>query len=201
MAKPRYLRCPKDAKHVSFTGVQHVCCEFKTKLDSVVNTIERTLPTVLHDITEVGDHPIVCETCGAESWSGTQSISFVPGAGMMLLCDFSTGFQIPEMVKLRPVIVVSERDRNNGTCIVVAVSTKVSRDASAFAVPLDPGKYNFLAEASFAKCEMVYAVRLGRLLRLRDPNTGRGLDSRGTAIDAADLLLVREAVKKEIGLP
>jgi uncharacterized protein YifN (PemK superfamily) len=129
------------------------------------------------------------------------SIPFVPGAGTMLQCDFFTGFQKPEMVKLRPVVVVSQRARNGRTCIVVALSTQPSREADAIAIPLATAKYNFLAEASWAKCEMVYAVRLGRLMRLRDPQTGQGLDSRLTTIDAADLLLVREGVKRGIGLP
>jgi mRNA interferase MazF len=36
------------------------------------------------------------------------AIQFHPRAGQVLMCDF-TGFQIPEMVKTRPVVVVSPR--------------------------------------------------------------------------------------------
>ncbi len=35
-------------------------------------------------------------------------ISFHPRAGRMFMCDFS-GFQPPEMVKVRPVVVISPK--------------------------------------------------------------------------------------------
>ena len=35
-------------------------------------------------------------------------ISFHPRAGQMFMCDF-TGFQPPEMVKVRPVVVISPK--------------------------------------------------------------------------------------------
>ena len=43
---------------------------------------------------------------------------------MLLYCDFSTGFQPPEMVKRRPVVLISPRRKNAALCTVVPLSTK-----------------------------------------------------------------------------
>lgn len=52
-------------------------------------------------------------------------LTFVPNKGTLLMCNFTTGFQPPEMVKIRPVIVISPRRRDNAqTCIVVPLSTQ-----------------------------------------------------------------------------
>lgn len=42
---------------------------------------------------------------------------------MVLICDFTTGFQAPEMVKKRPVVVVSPRRRIGQVCTVVPLSS------------------------------------------------------------------------------
>ena len=34
-------------------------------------------------------------------------LPFQPKPGMLLMCDFDTGFRPPEMVKVRPVVVIS----------------------------------------------------------------------------------------------
>lgn len=37
------------------------------------------------------------------------ALRFHPKPGTILMCDFDTGFQVPEMVKKRPVIVLSPK--------------------------------------------------------------------------------------------
>lgn len=50
-------------------------------------------------------------------------LNFYPRAGQIFVCDFS-GFRVPEMVKPRPVIVVSPRLPNRSEVVaVVPVST------------------------------------------------------------------------------
>ncbi|MEK6746405.1 MAG: type II toxin-antitoxin system PemK/MazF family toxin [Pseudomonadota bacterium] len=51
-------------------------------------------------------------------------IKLPPYTGMILRCDFS-GLKPPEMVKIRPVLVISPRPErlSKKTCIVVALST------------------------------------------------------------------------------
>jgi|SRR5579875_423709 mRNA interferase MazF len=198
---PRYLRCRNDVAHASFKGLQHVCCEHIVELDPQGVTVKRILSATLHDLSDPDNHMIVCAVCGTPCWLPPEPINFVPPAGQVLLCDFSTGFQVPEMIKVRPVVVISERNRNRQTCIVVPVSSSLPNDPDAVFVELDQNKYAFFTQQNWAKCEMVNAVRRGRLYRLRDPVTGRGVDSRQTAIDAADLQLVRAGVRRALGLP
>ena len=199
---PKYLRCNKDATHSSFKGLQHVCCEYVVDLDASGQAIGRKFSATLHDLSDPDDQGIACAACHSIAWTPLQSISFVPAAGLVLLCNFSTGFQAPEMIKIRPVVVISERDRNRDTCIVVPVSSVLPRDARAVFVALDSNKYAFFQKPdNWAKCETINAVRVQRLFRLRDPATGRGIDSRQTMIDPADLKLVREGVSRVIGLP
>ena len=47
-----------------------------------------------------------------------------PAIGTVLMCDYETGFIVPEMVKRRPVVVVSPRIMDRpGLCTVVPLST------------------------------------------------------------------------------
>ena len=49
-----------------------------------------------------------------------------PPTGSILMCDFNAGFREPEMVKRRPVVVISPKIRARpGLCTVVALSTTV----------------------------------------------------------------------------
>jgi uncharacterized protein YifN (PemK superfamily) len=201
---PKFLRCPKDGQHLTFKGSQRGCVDSAITLDANISVTARELGAILYDITEPDDHEIVCATCGALVWPSRRAITFVPGEGMVLLCDFSTGFQPPEMVKVRPVLVLSPRARNRQTCLVVPISTVAPRDpklAGAAFVPLSPRKYPFLHAESWAKCETVSTVSLARLFWLRDPQTGRGLDSRTTMLDAGDLERARRGVGAAVGLP
>ena len=51
------------------------------------------------------------------------AIGFHPRAGQILVCDF-TGFQIPEMVKPRPVVIVSPKlPYRNEIVAIVPIST------------------------------------------------------------------------------
>jgi mRNA interferase MazF len=50
------------------------------------------------------------------------SLTFHPDAGTIVICDYSTGFQPPEMVKVRPVVVVSPRRRGSQLVTVVPIS-------------------------------------------------------------------------------
>jgi uncharacterized protein YifN (PemK superfamily) len=38
-------------------------------------------------------------------------IKFIPAQGMVLMCDFDSGFVPPEITKVRHVVVVSPRQR------------------------------------------------------------------------------------------
>jgi mRNA interferase MazF len=55
----------------------------------------------------------------------TKGILFQPRPGQILICDFTTGFRVPEMVKKRPVLVVSpKKSRWDKICVVLPISSK-----------------------------------------------------------------------------
>ncbi len=61
------------------------------------------------------------------------AITFHPKAGALLLCAYEPGFKEPEMVKRRPVIVVTPRlRRRDGLCTVVPLSTTEPHAVEAY---------------------------------------------------------------------
>ena len=112
-------------------------------------------------------------------------MTFHPDPGLILQCDFSTGFKEPEMVKSgRPVIVVSPRMRGRADLVtVVALSTVAPDPVMQFHLQLPraclPQLGHFQEKDTWVKGDMVYAVGFHRLdlIRLgkRDPQTNRRL--------------------------
>ena len=52
------------------------------------------------------------------------ALQFFPGPWRIMLCDFNTGFQEPEMIKRRPVISISKRRRDGAQlCTVIPISS------------------------------------------------------------------------------
>jgi uncharacterized protein YifN (PemK superfamily) len=97
------------------------------------------------------------------------ALSFHPRRGTIVYCDFTTGFIEPEMVKKRPVIVISGKE-NGGICTVVPISTKA---------PDPPREWHYLLpkqslpnvlqrDDNWIKCDMVTAAALKRLDRILD---------------------------------
>ncbi len=72
-------------------------------------------------------------------------ITFVPDPGDVLMCDFTTGFQPPEMVKVRKVVVLSPRSRTAmpDTLLVVPLSKTAP-------VPREGGITNSSPEANIS---------------------------------------------------
>lgn len=110
------------------------------------------------------------------------ALLFHPKPGMILECDFTTGFVAPEMVKRRPVIVVSPalagRDR---LATVIAISSKrpPTEQDYHFLLPKNalPQLGIFQAHESWVKGDMVYTASFDRLnlylLNKRGPNGKR----------------------------
>lgn len=95
-------------------------------------------------------------------------ISFPVARSTILLCDYSTGFREPEMVKRRPVVVVSHRlPRRDGLCTVVPLSTTpppVPGLAYVYELTLDPALPEpFGATTMWVKADMLATVSFSRL--------------------------------------
>jgi mRNA interferase MazF len=93
------------------------------------------------------------------------AINFYPRAGQMFMCDFS-GFKVPEMVKPRPVIIVSPRLPHRSDIVaVVPTSTTAPKYEYPFCYLLSknyhPGEPDDIPV--WAKADMVMNLGLYRL--------------------------------------
>ncbi len=100
------------------------------------------------------------------------ALKFHPEPGTIVICDFK-GFNAPEMVKKRPVVIISPRyKRQTGRCVIVPLSTTQPNPIENwhcfvnFDKPL--GKH-FAAIGAWAICNMPYAVSYERLDLIRNP--------------------------------
>ena len=133
------------------------------------------------------------------------AIQFHPEQGTILLCDFK-GFIEPEMLKRRPVVVISPRLRHRGNlCTVLPMSTTEPRKIEAYhyrlhTIPTLPAPYT--SAVHWVKADMIYTVSFERLSLMthgtKDAHGRRIYDQR--VIDKADLLKIQAAMLHGIGL-
>ena len=110
------------------------------------------------------------------------AITYHPKAGQILMCDFSDGFKIPEMVKNRPVLVLTPPMAGREKLVTIVCLSTVSPD------PVQKYHYQlskrsmpqlglFQTKDTWVKADMIYTVGFHRLnliqLNKRDPNTGK----------------------------
>ena len=103
---------------------------------------------------------------------------FQPKPGMLLMCDFDTGFKPPEMVKVRPVVVISPgRKRSRARlCTVVPLSSAAPKPVESFHCRINPQSLPRTLRRrrdSWAKCDMLYTVSVDRLDRVRVNRGGK----------------------------
>lgn len=109
------------------------------------------------------------------------ALQFHPKPGTILMCDFSAGFTEPEMVKKRPVLVISPKMKKcSGLCTVVAISTVKPEPIEKWHYQLPkasmPHAKLFQKNDSWIKGDMIYRVGFHRLdlIKLdREPGTGK----------------------------
>lgn len=133
------------------------------------------------------------------------ALQFHPEQGTILICDFN-GYVEPEMVKRRPVVVISPRLRNRGNlCAVVPLSSTEPRKIEPYhfrlhTTPTLPAPYT--NSFHWVKADMVYTVSFSRLALmthgLKDKQGKRIYDQR--IVDKADLLKIQSAVLHGLGL-
>ena len=97
---------------------------------------------------------------------------------MVVMCNFDTGFRPPEMIKIRPVIVLSAQRHNRETCVVVPVSTTKPYPIEAFHHKLEPASLpdRLRKSESWVKGNMITTVanwRLDRVRVARNPDGSR----------------------------
>jgi len=103
------------------------------------------------------------------------ALTFFPDPGTVLMCDFTTGFREPEMVKKRPVAVVSHKFQTTrpevSVCTVVPISTvrptRIERWHHRLAEDSIPVPLREMGKESWAKCDLVVSVAFHRLDKVR----------------------------------
>lgn len=106
------------------------------------------------------------------------AIKYHPKIGSILICNFDQGFQQPEMVKRRPVVIVSPPIQTRpGLCTVVALSTTQPQSICPYhdKLTIDPPLPSpWQSTEVWIKGDMIAAVGFHRLDLIqigRDPDT------------------------------
>ena len=97
--------------------------------------------------------------------------TFYPKTGHVLICNFDTGFVPPEMVKRRPIVVISKTETHSRRlCTVVPLSKTIQKIIKPWQVALkiDSISSSSDIETIWAKCDMIYTVSFDRLEILKD---------------------------------
>ena len=123
-------------------------------------------------------------------------LTFQPRPGTVVMCDF-VGNVLPEMVKVRPVVVVARNRGNRHLVTVVPLSTTAPVTMAAHHHQLDanplPGREKVTC---WAKCDMISTVSLSRLDRYKVAPR-RYVAPR---LPTADLVAIKAAIAKALGL-
>ena len=132
------------------------------------------------------------------------AIKYHPEQGAIVICDF-TGFVKPEMIKRRPLIVVSPRFRDRpGLCTIIPCSTTRPSKMQPYHYELNiepplPDPYSM--SQCWVKCDMIYAVSLSRLSfpSMRKDLWGERL-SDIRVVSPEDLISIRNCIMASIGV-
>jgi|TARA_B100000315_G_C14563195_1_gene581580 uncharacterized protein YifN (PemK superfamily) len=132
------------------------------------------------------------------------ALHYNPEPGTIVICDFH-GFIVPEMIKRRPVLIVSPRLRNReGLCTIVPFSTTTPTKIMPYhyRLHLDPPLPSpYTTQSQWVKCDMIYTVAFERLYLLRagkDSDGKRIYDVR--VVDKADLIKINECILHGLGM-
>ncbi|WP_236187887.1 type II toxin-antitoxin system PemK/MazF family toxin [Pseudomonas sp. 9.2(2024)] len=92
-------------------------------------------------------------------------LRYQPKEGSVLICDFR-GYEIPEMVKVRPVVVIRKHRTNSLLVTVVPLSTTAPDSLLGHHLEL-ASHLQGASPTCWAKCDMIATVSLSRLDRIK----------------------------------
>ncbi len=121
-------------------------------------------------------------------------LTFQPKPGSVIYCDYK-GFVAPEMVKKRPVVVVSKHKHNSKLVTVVPISTTEPDPILEYHIEMQKEfcLIHLEGKRSWIKCDMINVVSLDRLNLVRNKKSGeRSAPDIGQEI----LVKIKEAIKK-----
>ena len=132
------------------------------------------------------------------------ALMYYPRQGEILLCNFDTGFVPPEMVKRRPVVVVSPRLRKRFELVaIVPLSTTDPDPVQAHHCMLElerPLPAPFNSPVMWAKSDMLVTVARSRLDRFRAGRRGGPRKYVSGQINPEQFRAVRASILCGLGL-
>lgn len=117
-----------------------------------------------------------------------------------MICDYSTGFRPPEMVKVRPVVVISPRRRGSQLVTVVPISSVAPLLVEPWHYLLPDGAYPPARGPMWVKADLIATVALARLDRVKVKGPGGTRGYHVFRLTAADMRAIGAAVKAALGL-
>jgi uncharacterized protein YifN (PemK superfamily) len=123
---------------------------------------------------------------------------YQPKEGSVLICDFR-GYEVPEMVKIRPVVVIRKHRSNSLLVTVVPLSTTAPDHMLEHHLEL----HSHLQGASpvcWAKCDMIATVSLSRLDRIKRRDRQGKRVYVISQLDTDEFYAIKVAVRKALGL-
>jgi uncharacterized protein YifN (PemK superfamily) len=125
-------------------------------------------------------------------------LKYQPKEATVLMCDFS-GFQVPEMIKVRPVVVIRKHSQNRQFVTIIPLSTTAPDHMARHHVAL-PSYLPGPALTCWAKCDMIYTVATSRLDRCRvRSRQGGGREYTTFTMQPEHFAAVRAAVGVTLG--
>ena len=127
-----------------------------------------------------------------------------PEVGTVVICDYSSGFKPPEMIKRRLAVVISPRlKRRNNLCTVVPLSTKEPNPIEEFhhLVTLPQEVPGFEGLEKWAKCDMLATVGFQRLTmpyKHHEAFQGRALIN--MRLSAGHMTAIMNCVRRALGM-
>lgn len=129
-------------------------------------------------------------------------LQFHPKKGAILMCDFGSGFKAPEMIKCRPVIVISPKlVGREKLCTVVPLSTVKPEPLQGFhhKMSMNSMPSSLQEKECWAKCDMLYTVSFERLDRIKVRIEGKRRYIVGETTHE-DLVAIQHGVMNGLGL-
>jgi uncharacterized protein YifN (PemK superfamily) len=124
------------------------------------------------------------------------AITFHPKAGMILDCDFS-GYVVPEIIKKRPVVIVSANHlERGGLYAVVPLSSTAPDRQQPYHLKLENNPLPKLVDECWVKCDMVATVAVQRLDRVK---LSRGVYV-APELTPEELKSIRDCLKYVLGI-
>ncbi|GAB3130065.1 type II toxin-antitoxin system PemK/MazF family toxin [Novispirillum itersonii] len=131
-------------------------------------------------------------------------IQYHPKLGTLVLCDFTTGFLPPEMVKRRPAVVISPPIQlRKGLCTVVPISTQEPMPNVPWQVeimPDPPLPSPWDTGPHWVKADMVFSASFDRLDLFRLPRINGRRQYLQQQVSEEDLRKIRGCLLSSLGL-